>query len=297
MSGMFGNRGNSAEEKRQEALSAYLDNTLSAAERARFEKLLAGDAELRAQLEQIRTLKVHLRSMPRRRVPRSFALDPARYGRPKRQPMLRLYPLLRGATALTAVLLIFTLALGAFVNQDATQEASAPAVADVAIGEAVGGEIAPAEESAPLPAAATPDSARSIASPSAEKQEAPLTELAIVEGEETANEESAEFAAGAAEAATGVPEGDFQLESAEVVVEQDELPADTPLATEMAAPEEAAPVTSVEIAADASVGEDEEQINRVAPESLLGPVQIVLAAAFLTLFILWLIVRRRIRSL
>ncbi len=50
-------------------------------------------------------------------VPRSFALDPAAYARPKAQPLLQLYPVLRGATALSAFLLIFVLALGVFQGQ------------------------------------------------------------------------------------------------------------------------------------------------------------------------------------
>jgi hypothetical protein len=49
----------------------------------------------------MRLLKMQMRALPRRRVPRSFALDPARYGRPKAQPAMQLYPILRGATDFT----------------------------------------------------------------------------------------------------------------------------------------------------------------------------------------------------
>src|SRR5690606_32737251 len=100
--------------RQREALSAYLDNALPAAERERLEGQLARDTALRTELEQMRLLKAEMRAMPRRRVPRNFSLDPAVYGKPKAQPMMQLYPVLRGATALTAFLLIFTLALGAF---------------------------------------------------------------------------------------------------------------------------------------------------------------------------------------
>ena len=73
-----------AEEKRQEALTAYLDGALTPAERKRFERLLASDRALRASLEEQRLIKASLRRLPRMRAPRNFTLDPARYGRPYR---------------------------------------------------------------------------------------------------------------------------------------------------------------------------------------------------------------------
>ena len=106
----------SAEEKRREALNAYLSDALPPGERQRFEAQLAQDPGLQAELEQLRALRQAMRQMPPRRVPRNFTLDPAVYGRPARQPLVQAYPVLRGATALTAVFLIFALAAGLFTT-------------------------------------------------------------------------------------------------------------------------------------------------------------------------------------
>lgn len=100
----------SAEEKRQEQLTAYIDGALSQRERQRFEALLAEDPQLQADLAQRQQIKLQLRQLPRRRVPRSFMLDPAQYGAPQRQPLRQLYPALRVTTALTAVFLIIAVA-------------------------------------------------------------------------------------------------------------------------------------------------------------------------------------------
>ena len=104
----------SAEEKKQEAISAYLDGAATPAERRRFEQQLARDPGLQVDLEQQRRLQQALRQLPRRPVPRSFTLDPARYGRPQPQPLVPLYPALRLATALTAVFLVAVVALDLF---------------------------------------------------------------------------------------------------------------------------------------------------------------------------------------
>jgi anti-sigma factor RsiW len=103
--------GQSAEDKRLEALNAYLDGALPAREQQVLEADLQRDAALRAELERLRIVRQELRAMPRRRVPRSFSLDPSLYGPPKAQPAQQLYPLLRGATALTALLFVFVLGL------------------------------------------------------------------------------------------------------------------------------------------------------------------------------------------
>ncbi len=104
----------SAQEKRQEALHAYLDDELAPVERTRFEQQLAADAELRTELQQLRFFKQQLRQMPHRRVPRNFILDPAAYGRPKREPLVQAYPILRTATVMAAFIFIFVLALNFF---------------------------------------------------------------------------------------------------------------------------------------------------------------------------------------
>lgn len=124
------NAGKSAEEKHQEALSAYLDGSLSADERLRFEAELAADPELRAEFERLRALQLQLRALPARRVPRSYSLDAALHGKPKPQRAQQFYPVLRGATALTALFFAFVLGLNVFMG--GFGGAAAPAAAPVA---------------------------------------------------------------------------------------------------------------------------------------------------------------------
>ncbi|MFN2221658.1 MAG: anti-sigma factor family protein [Candidatus Promineifilaceae bacterium] len=101
----------SNEEKRQEALTAYLDGALTPAERKRFERLLASDKALRASLEEQRLIKASLRRLPRMRAPRNFTLDPARYGRPAPSTPDRLYPIMRVATVVVAILFVLVLVI------------------------------------------------------------------------------------------------------------------------------------------------------------------------------------------
>lgn len=96
----------SAEEKRQEQITAYVDGALSPAERRQFETQLNSDSALRAEVKQLQRLKQSLRQLPERRVPRNFTLDPAVYGKPAPQPLFRLVPTMRVATVLTAVFLV-----------------------------------------------------------------------------------------------------------------------------------------------------------------------------------------------
>lgn len=65
-------------------LNAYLDGELTAAARADVESRLAEDKDLQAELESLRVTAALLGMAERVRVPRSFTLDPAVYGRPVR---------------------------------------------------------------------------------------------------------------------------------------------------------------------------------------------------------------------
>lgn len=256
-------RGSTAEERRLEALGAYLDNALAADERERFESRLAHDAELRAELERMRALKMQMRAMPRRRVPRSFALDPALYGRPKPQPMMQLYPFLRGATALTAFFLMFTLALGAFRGQftgGGAAEMAAPQAAMIA--EETAMDAAPAPEAAPadLPAEASE-------APGVDQRTRPTVE--------------------ASPKAEGLGAGASTL-GVEGTLTPEELAGDAAqFSTEATDRETAEMPEQVEPAID--------QVSGRSIGSLLFPAQIALAAALLLLLVLLLIVRSRLR--
>ena len=268
----------------QETLDAYLDNALTPAERARFEAQMTADARLRTEVEQLRALRWQMRAMPRRRVPRSFALDPAAYARPKAQPLLQLYPVLRGATALSAFLLIFVLALGAFQGQFGG--AGAPAAAAVTSTTAQdSAEIAaieapqqpPAEESAAM----TADEAARTASP----------ETTSVTEEAAAAELAAPAPAGTS---VPVPEGDLSLGAsppeATLLPNAGGAIAEAELAPTLAAEPTMEPF-AIQEAANAPAAEAAEP-----PASLL-PWQIGLGVLFLVLLALWLLARRRSRSL
>ena len=98
-------------EKEQELIHAYVDNALTPAERADFAARLAREPALRAEVESLQQVKQRLAALPRQPVPRSFTLDPAKYGRPARQPLVQAQPILRVATAVTAVFFVIILAL------------------------------------------------------------------------------------------------------------------------------------------------------------------------------------------
>ncbi len=268
----------------QETLDAYLDNALTPAERARFEAQMTADPRLRTEVEQLRALRWQMRAMPRRRVPRSFALDPAAYARPKAQPLLQLYPVLRGATALSAFLLIFVLALGAFQGQ-------------------FGGVGAPA--AAPVTSTAAQDTAEiaAIEAP----QEAPAEESAAITADEAARTAPPEATAAAEEAAAAelaapapegtpvpAPEGDLSLGAPP--------PEATllPNAGGAIAEAELAPTLTAEPTMETFAVQD--TANEAAPEAAetpasLLPLQIGLGVLFLVLLALWLLARRRARSL
>ncbi len=286
-------RGSTADDKRREALGAYLDNALTPAERDRLDSQLSRDPALRADLEQMRLLKLQMRAMPRRRVPRSFALDPALYGRPKAQPMMQLYPVLRGATALTAFFLIFTLALGAFRGQF-TDGDSAPAAAGVVMTETMAQESAPleaAEESQLLepPPAAEQDRAMATDAPAMGAAAEAPPELAAPEPE--SSELAVEEAAGSEMAVTAVPEGDLNFSTTAPTPEPTFEPVIESMATAVA---------SSELPADGTANVDPTapvDAGTPASTTLLRPLQIGLGVAFVVLLALWLFARRRVRSL
>ena len=281
--------------RQQEAIDAYLDNTLTPAERARFEAQMAADTRLRAEVEQLRLLRLQLRAMPRRRVPRSFALNPAAYSRPKAQPLLQLYPALRGATALSAFLLIFVLALGLFRGQFGVGAPEAAQVASV-----TSEEVAPAavEEAAEEAAQLTnPEEAAD----SANEAPAAESELAAAPTAEAAAELAASAPLGTI--TTTLPTEELSFDQAQVV--EATLPPNAGGAVEPPATETAPPAVETlnAVAQEAAVAEaDEATARQEAPapaetsRSLL-PYQIGLGALFLLLLVLWLVARRRVRSL
>lgn len=284
-------RGSTAEEKRLEALSAYLDNALTPAERTRFEGQLERDSDLRAELERMRLLKLQMRAMPRRRVPRSFALDPALYGRPKAQPMMQLYPVLRGATALTALVFVFTLALGLFGGQSAGVGSPAPAIS---MSQAVEEEAAPAEMAEAAGGAAP------MAAPEAASSER-AQPTAMTESPQLAQEvltDTLAIGSAAPVEGTPLPEGDQALAA---VPETDLAQEATVTIEPTAAKDEAVAETAAEPVVSPAVETEEEAGPAISnttttSSSILGPIQIAAGIVFILFLILWLVARRRIRN-
>ncbi|MDT8307580.1 MAG: hypothetical protein RRC07_16725 [Anaerolineae bacterium] len=120
-----------AEEKRQEALNAYLDGELRGTARERFEAELAADPSLRAEVAQLRAIKEQVGRLPRARAPRNYTLDPAVYGSPASAPGLTLYPALRLATVLTAFFFMLAVGLEFFTGQRPAMKTATDSVAVV----------------------------------------------------------------------------------------------------------------------------------------------------------------------
>lgn len=100
----------SAETKRQEQITAYVDGHLSASETAQFESEMQVDSTLRTDVKQLQLLKTSIQSLPKARAPRNFTLDPATYTQSVASAEWRRYRIAQTATAFTA--LLFMLCLG-----------------------------------------------------------------------------------------------------------------------------------------------------------------------------------------
>ena len=111
-------------------LSAYVDNQLSASEKARLEARLAREPELKAALADLRLTVRVLRSLPTVRPPRNFTLSRAQ-AEAHARPRLGLFPALRLATALAAFAFIAVVASDLFVLQ--SREAAPAAAPEVAL--------------------------------------------------------------------------------------------------------------------------------------------------------------------
>src|SRR5438067_7575023 len=141
-------------------LSAYLDNRLSGAERARVELHLRTCSACQADLQSLRYTTRILQAMPSLRAPRAFTLtsEQAARARPRWQGNW-IYRALQGATGVAALLLLLVVGLDLFALSNtraftasapapsalrvATQVAP-PAAADAATNESKAATIAPA---------------------------------------------------------------------------------------------------------------------------------------------------------
>ena len=120
-------------EQRDELLSAYLDDQLSAGERARLEAQLATDPVLRAELDTLRHTVALVRDLPPVPIPRNFILPQTVAARPRPVQRARprpawTAPLLTAATAVVSLVFVVVLA-GDLLLSGVGGQAFAPAAA------------------------------------------------------------------------------------------------------------------------------------------------------------------------
>lgn len=126
-----GPNGSGRRHETDETLSAYLDGALAdQRELARVRAHLAGCAECRRSLSELRALTALLRAQPLPEPPRSFRLTPEQVRRPA-PPVpwpIRWQPALRRLTALAAVLLVVVVTSDLIVHGRAQPAASTQAI-------------------------------------------------------------------------------------------------------------------------------------------------------------------------
>jgi hypothetical protein len=180
------------QERRDELLSAYLDDELSDRERERLEAQLAADADLRSDLEALRRTVTMTRDLPAVSAPRNFILSPSMVAQDARQPSKPAEsrsqlgwaaPILTAVTATVSLLFVLVLAGdlllgGVGFGAPPRQEASPMAM-----------EAAPTEE----PVESERAGVAATEAPPSTLAEAPEEEMSA--GEEGAVEKEAEEAA------------------------------------------------------------------------------------------------------
>jgi hypothetical protein len=128
-----------------ELISEYLDGELTAREKNRLDQRLNQQPELRNGLEELRQTRAILRSVPRRRAPRNFALTPEMV---QKRALPRLFPVLSFSSALATVLVILTLFLQLLPGSQRALQA-APLRENFAVNKAVS-QSATAAKSTPM---------------------------------------------------------------------------------------------------------------------------------------------------
>src|SRR5512133_820146 len=107
-----------------ELLSAYLDGELSQADAARLETRLKSDLQLRTVFDDLSQSRSLLRKLPARRAPRNFTLTPKMAG--IKPPVPRAFPFFRFASAVAAILFVFSFAVNLTVPILTSTSAGAP---------------------------------------------------------------------------------------------------------------------------------------------------------------------------
>jgi hypothetical protein len=249
--GLFRKGYGTTEHSRMEALSAYLDGELSPAKRKALESHLGACGQCQWNLQTLRTTVQWTRELPAVPVPRAFTIPvPAK---PAREPRWRWsLPALQGATAVVALLFVFSVAGDLMLSR--VLPASAPFVPrdEVALQEAPAADEA---AEAPLQAEAVP-----------------LAELTVL-AETTVSDEAPSPIIEAAPATDGMPEGEAQKALATEALEARALGA-----TGIEAPVEEAEVAVTlekETASDMVAGEPPPMAAAEAVELATAPVALI----------------------
>lgn len=302
-----------------ELLSAYIDNRLTASERAQLDARLAAEPALRAELDGLRQVVRAVRAMPRKPAPRGFALDPQRYA-PRQTFLTRIYPTLRLANA--AVALVFVVVLGALFLQTARPMAMAPAAMPQSSGTIEMQTTTDTPAQAPMPdvttAAAEPASAPAATDTagdaSSKYAETPTPAPQPAPGQTPLPPQAAETPQPGTDGGTRngeTPTGEVLTTSiTETVPGPYPAPQTPPVLETMPVPPDATPLASRDTAAATEGANDAyaatpaqgEGNQTGGPQALpavtldLGSLAIVLAVVFVLLMVLTLVARRQIRS-
>jgi len=147
-----------------EALSAYLDGTLEGAEKAGLEARLIKEESLRLSLEELRSVRDSLRSLPLLKTPRSLTLSPALAGKGTEKagvfsPRRMAFGSALASLAFVCVFAVDILSRGAFMGAATAPRAvslnEAPGTAPPSMDNTGGGKFsATAEVAAPAATAA-----------------------------------------------------------------------------------------------------------------------------------------------
>ncbi len=222
----------SKEEKRQEAITAYLDDVLSPKERERFERQMAAEPALKAEVDAQGSLRYQLRQLPRKTVPRNYTLDPAVYGQPEQPNAFLFYPYLRGATVMAGLLFVVALSAQLLFGSQSVDGLSNIAVAPMlALESADDSFAAEAERVASEPVADEQAIESEIEEGSDTILEAEMVEEEVVEEQESAAPLPAEEQAEEAMAVEIIVTAELEAEEVEMPAEDSAaggMPAESP---------------------------------------------------------------------
>lgn len=195
----------------QELLSTYLDNQLSAADRARLESRLRDEPALRAELDALRQTVTVLKAAPQLAVPRNFTLDVARFRRPV--PWWARYQTMQlmGAVGTLASILLIVAGTLLFSSNAAVPFAPSAAKSSGSVSNGVAvlptTTAIPLSEATQLPAVNIPATQTALPTTTFVIPTLVPTQAAAVESAETSTAASGKFFAqsGGSAADTGAP--------------------------------------------------------------------------------------------